>query len=555
MTRKAAELTPLDAADPVGRPGQMNPVLAGDQIGRMVAFGVRERAASQTQLFRRGDRERDLLVVLSGAIEVYDLDDRGAERVLVVHGPGQLSGELDLFDDHQILVSARTGEDCEFVRIRKADVRRLITSEPDLGETILRAFMLRRIALVRHSLGGVLVVGRANDGEALRIRSFLGRNGYPHRVLDPETNPDARALVQRLAVTADQLPVVIDVDCRVLSNPSNTALADALGMTESISPDRVFDVAVVGAGPAGLAAAVYAASEGLHTIVIEGTAPGGQAGTSSKIENYLGFPTGISGEALAGRAQVQAIKFGAKVAISRNAVRLDCQGSPYRLELEGGESVAAKAVVVATGVRYRRLDVPNYARFEGRGIHYAATAMEAALCKDQEVVVVGAGNSAGQAAVFLARHAAHVHILSRSGGLGASMSSYLVDRIAASPRITVHPFCEITAVDGDRALREVTWTDRRTGAAEKHAIANLFAMIGAEPRTDWLGGCLALDDRGFVLTGQDRDGRPLRSPFATALPGVFAVGDVRSGSVKRVASAVGEGSVVVQSIHELLGGG
>ena len=311
-------------------------------------------------------------------------------------------------------------------------------------------------------------------------------------------------------------------------------------------------MAVVGAGPAGLAAAVYAASEGLSTIVLEGVAPGGQAGTSSKIENYLGFPTGISGQALAGRAQAQAQKFGARLAIARAVTGVECDERPYRLRLEGNASVRACAVVVATGARYRKLALADYDKYEGQGIHYAATAMEAQLCGGEEVIVVGGGNSAGQAAVFLSRTVRHVHILVRGEGLAATMSDYLVQRIASSPQITLHAYTEITALAGDALLRQVTWTNHQTREAETRPIAAVFVMIGAEPNTEWLDGCLALDDKRFVRTGRDDAGKALASPFATSRPGIFAVGDVRSGSVKRVASGVGEGSVVVQAIHQFL---
>jgi thioredoxin reductase (NADPH) len=326
-------------------------------------------------------------------------------------------------------------------------------------------------------------------------------------------------------------------------------------MTEALDPAHVHDVAVVGAGPAGLAAAVYAASEGLDTIVLEGLAPGGQAGTSSKIENYLGFPTGISGQALAGRAQTQAQKFGARLAVSRHAAALDCAGEPFRLRLEDGQMVAARAVIVATGARYRKLAVENYDRFEGEGIHYAATAIEAQLCRDEEVAIVGGGNSSGQAAMFLSRFAKAVHILCRGPGLAATMSDYLVRRIDASERITLHPRTEIVRLEGEHHLEAVTWRDHGRGTEERHPMRNLFVMIGAEPNTDWLGGCLELDAKGFVLTGTDAEGRPLASPFATSRPGIFAVGDVRAGSVKRVASGVGEGSVVVAAVHQFLASG
>jgi thioredoxin reductase (NADPH) len=553
MTRVPEDRKPLDAEDPLGRPAQTNPTLDDQQMARIAAFGTRESMPAETTLFRRGDRGRDFHVVVTGSVEVFDVDPRGEERVIVVHGPGQFVGELDLFNDHQILVNGRTGADSELIRVRRADVRRMIAAEPDLGETIIRAFILRRVGLVRHSLGGVLVIGSRHAADTQRVQRFLTRNSYPHRVLDVDTDEDARALVRSLSLAPDRLPVMIDVHDRVLENPSSAELADALGIAEDIAPDRVYDVAVVGAGPAGLAAAVYAASEGLDTIVVEASAPGGQAGTSSKIENYLGFPTGISGQALAGRAHVQAVKFGARLAVARSAVRLDCEVRPYRLQLEGDRMVTARAIVVATGARYRTLDVAGYARFEGQGIHYAATAMEAGLAAGKEVIVVGGGNSAGQAALYLARSAAHVHILIRGPRLAATMSSYLIERIAASPRITLHAHTEIAALEGDRWLRTVTWTDRETGASETRAIENLFSMIGAAPHTEWLRGRLELDDKGFVVTGRSRDGRTMPSPYETAVPGVFAVGDVRAGSVKRVASAVGEGSVVIQAIHLFLG--
>jgi thioredoxin reductase (NADPH) len=409
--------------------------------------------------------------------------------------------------------------------------------------------------LLRHPQGGIVLIGPGRSGDMLRLEAFMTRNGYPHRVLDTNVDPAADGFLTCFMLAPDQLPVVITPGDHVLRNPSNAALADGLGLAETLDPARVYDVAVVGAGPAGLAAAVYAASEGLQTIVIERLAPGGQAGTSSKIENYLGFPTGISGQALAARAQTQAQKFGARLAISRSVAGIECDERPYHLLLDDGQSVAACAIVVATGARYRQLDVPGYAKFEGHGVHYAATAMEAQLCVNEEVAVVGGGNSAGQAAMFLARTAAHVHVLVRGAGLAATMSDYLVQRIATSPKITVHAHTEISALAGDDFLREVTWTSRTSGARETKRISSLFVMIGAEPNTEWLRGCLDLDPKGFVRTGQDADGRALASPFATTRPGIYAVGDVRSGSVKRVASGVGEGSVVVQAIHQFLNPG
>jgi thioredoxin reductase (NADPH) len=400
------------------------------------------------------------------------------------------------------------------------------------------------------------VLGPGHGGDTLRIERFLTRNGYPHRLIDTEKDADAESFLDCFHLTDAELPVVVYSGCRVLRNPENSALADALGLTETIDPNQVYDLAVVGAGPAGLAAAVYGASEGLATIVIESLAPGGQAGTSSKIENYLGFPTGISGQALAGRAQVQAQKFGARLAISRPVVALDCDASPYRLHLEGGGAVSARAIVIATGARYRTLDVADYERFEGQGIHYAATAMEAQLCTNEEIIVVGGGNSAGQAAMFLSRHAAHCTMLVRANGLAATMSDYLVQRIEASPRITLLTETEITGLGGERFLETVTWTNRASGESRSNRIRNVFVMIGAAPNTGWLKDCLELDPKGFVLTGRaagsQQDAGDVGSAFATSRAGVYAVGDVRSGSVKRVASGVGEGSVVVQAIHRFL---
>ncbi|MGZ9034972.1 MAG: NAD(P)/FAD-dependent oxidoreductase, partial [Rhodospirillales bacterium] len=447
------------------------------------------------------------------------------------------------------------GVDSRVVRVKRPDFRRLVTGEPDIGEIIMRAFILRRVGLIRHTRGGVVLIGPGHRGDTLRLQRFLTRNGYPHRLLDTEVDPDAGGFLDCFELTSDQLPVVISPDHRVLRNPSTAALADHLGLTETVDPHHVYDVAVVGAGPAGLAAAVYGASEGLDTIVIEGTAPGGQAGTSSKIENYLGFPTGISGQALAGRAQIQAQKFGARLAISRNVAGIDCSKQFYRIRLDDGQTISARVVIVATGARYRKLDVPNYAKFEGQGVHYAATAMEAQLCGGEEVIVVGGGNSAGQAAVFLSRTAAHVHVLVRASGLAATMSDYLVQRIRQSPKITLHTRTEITALEGDDRLRKVTWTSRDTGESETRSVGNIFVMIGAEPNTDWLDGCLDLDAKGFIQTGKDADGTTLASPYATTKPGIFAVGDVRSGSVKRVASVVGEGSVVIQAVHQFLNPG
>ncbi len=536
-----------DPSDPLAREAQTFPVLPAEMITRIAPFGKEEAVGDGEYLFRRGDRTSEFFVILDGGVNVFDHDDCGTVRLVVSHRAGQFTGEVTMFNDAKALVSARAAGDTRVLRVARADFRRLITAEPDIGEIILRAFILRRVALLSQGQGGVTLVGPGHSAQMVRLNGFLTRNAYPHRTIDTETDDEAARFLAHFGVGADELPVVI-CDGRVLRNPSNHALADCIGIAIHIDPDHIHDVAVVGAGPAGLAAAVYAASEGLETVVIEGIAPGGQAGTSSKIENYLGFPTGISGQALAGRAQVQAQKFGARLAVSREVTGLECTGEsePYRLTLADGATVRARVVVVATGARYRKLELPDYARFEGAGIHYAATAMEAGLCADQPVVVVGGGNSAGQAAMFLSRAASHVHMLVRARGLAETMSSYLIDRIVASDRITLHTHCAITELHGDQSLDMVTWCDSRTGEARAQPVGALFVMIGAVPSTDWLGDCLDLDDAGFVCTG---DGG---SPYATTRPGIFAVGDVRSGSVKRVASGVGEGSVVVQAIHRHL---
>jgi thioredoxin reductase (NADPH) len=545
----------LDPADPFARPAQIFPRLSEEMAARIGNYGVEEALPAGTLIFRRHQRGVDFFLVLDGGIEIIDHDEHGREILITTHGPRQFSGEVDLFNDREILVSGRTAIDSRVIRVHRADFRRLVSSEPDIGEIMMRAFILRRVSLIRRGYGGVVLVGPAHGSDTLRLQRFLMRNGYPHRLLDTDRDPDATGFLECLDITREQLPVVVAPGESLLRNPSTATLADELGLTENIDHDHVWEVAVVGAGPAGLAAAVYAASEGLQTIVIESLAPGGQAGTSSKIENYLGFPTGISGQALAGRAQIQAQKFGAHLAISRAVTGIECGTTPYRLHLEDGQTFPARAIIIATGARYRKLDVENYARYEGQGIHYAATGMEAQLCLNEEIVVVGGGNSAGQAAVFLSRTVAHVHILVRASGLAATMSDYLVQRIASSPKITLHSHSEITALAGEPLLAEVTWNNRRTGATVIKRVGSLFVMIGAEPNSEWLDGCLELDDKGFVVTGRDSQGQALSSAFATTKPGIYAVGDVRSGSVKRVASGVGEGSVVVQSVHRFLNPG
>jgi thioredoxin reductase (NADPH) len=542
----------LDPSDPYARQSQTFPRLEPEQVQRIAGYGTEERITAGTELFHQGDRGVDFFVVVDGTIEIFEIDPCDQPTVLVVHGAREFTGELDLFNDRRVLVGGRAGTDATILRVAHREFRHMLGNEPDIAEIVTRAFILRRVGLIRHAQAGAVVIGSTHAAATQRIVRFMTYNGYPHRLVDVDESPEAASFLACFEIDRAQLPAVIDVAHNVLLDPSNGTLADALGLTEQLDATHVYDLAIVGAGPGGLASAVYAASEGLDVIVLEGHAPGGQAGTSSKIENYLGFPTGISGQALAGRAQVQAQKFGAKLAISRHVSRLDCEQHPYRLQLDDGTAVTTRAVVIATGARYRRLPLESFARFEGQGIHYAATAMEERLCAGSEVAVVGGGNSAGQAAMYLSRTCAHVHIIIRGPGLAATMSSYLIERLSASPRVTLHPESEVVALHGDAYLQQLSWQSRKTGETTTREIRNLFVMIGAAPNTEWLRGCVELDAHGFVKTGATLAAwgqGPGASPYATSLPGVYAVGDVRGGSVKRVASAVGEGSVVVQAIH------
>ena len=548
---------PVNPADPYERPAQTFPRLTDEQVERAAEFGVVQALPKGTVLFDRGDRTVDFFIVLEGSIEIYEPSPSGP-IVLTTLGKNQFTGELDLFNDRENLVGGRMGATGRVIRTRRAQFRRLLAAEPDVAEIIMRAFILRRVGILEHEQAASILIGSRTAGDTLRIYRFLDRNGYPVRLLDADAAQEARDLLAARGLGADDLPVVVTAYSQVLKNPSNRELAVAVGLVERLDPEAVFDVAVVGAGPAGLAAAVYAASEGLKTVVLEAEAPGGQAGTSSRIENYLGFPNGISGQALAGRAQVQAQKFGARLAVPRCVVQLACDTHPYTLELDDGERVRAKTVVIATGARYRKLDLENFDRFERAGIQYAATAIEAGLCEGEEVVVVGGGNSAGQAAVYLSHRASCVHMLVRGTGLAVSMSDYLIGRIAASKAIVLHTETEISRLEGSRHLEQVTWRNRRTGVEERRAISNVFLMLGAMPNTEWLRGCVVLDEAGFVRCGgsfNPSDGSEddrMRHAFESSRRGVFAVGDVRSGSVKRVASSVGEGSIVVSAIHAIL---
>ena len=482
----------------------------------------------------------------------------GVESFITAHHAGEFTGEANMLTGRPSLVRATMTAEGELLVIGPETLRRIVQNDAELSEVMMRAFILRRAALIARGGTDAVLVGSQHSAATLRIREFLSRNGQPHTYVDLERDAGVQALLDRFGVTAAEVPVLICGGSYVLRSPSNEEIAKCLGFNHEIDPAAVHDVVVVGAGPAGLAAAVYAASEGLRVLVLESSFAGGQAGSSSKIENYLGFPTGISGESLAARAYAQALKFGAEVAVARSAVRLDCGLRPHALDLGGGAQAKARAVVIASGVQYRKLDVPEMARFVGVGVYHAAGAMEAQLCNGEEVIVVGGGNSAGQAAVYLAPRAKHVHILVRGSGLAATMSRYLIDRIETSPNITVRSFHRLTGFDGGDHLERVRMEGN--GEARLIDVRHVFVMTGADPNTDWLKGCVALDAKGFVKTGPDLDAADLeawklaRPPFLleTSVPGVFAVGDVRAGSIKRVAAAVGEGSACIQMVHRFL---
>ena len=523
---------------------------------------MRQAAAGEV-IVEVGTSRSPFIVILSGQLRVEQPRAGGETEVITVHQAGEFTGEVDMLSDQKSMVRLVVEQAGELLILERAAFRKLLAEDPELSELVMRALILRRVGLIEHEQGNVFVVGSRNDADTTRLRTFLTRNGYPHRLYDIEADPHAIELLDTFGVSVGETPVVICGERKLLRNPSNLQLGECLGLAD-LGNGEVVDLAVIGAGPAGLAAAVYAASEGLDVVVLEAEAPGGQAGTSSKIENYLGFPTGISGQALAGRAITQARKFGARVTAARTVVGLDCGKRPYELRLDDGEHVRASAIVVATGARYRRLDVSGIERFEGAGIYYWATRMEAELCGNEEVAIVGGGNSAGQAAAFLSQHSKRVHILVRDEGLAASMSSYLIRRIEASEQIELHCCTEIAAVEGERHLEEMVWRNRRTGATERRAIRHLFVMIGAVPNTGWVDGCLTLDRAGFIKTGEELSADDLRaqgwtrerSPehLETSRPGIFAVGDVRSDSIKRVASAVGEGSMAIHHVHRFLSG-
>ena len=553
---------PLAPPAPPARPraDRLYPTLTPAQLERVAAHGRRRQVAQGEVLQSAGAPATHCFVVVAGRID--GVRPSAAEEIVVSLGPGMFTGEATMLSGRPGLAQIRAEADGEVIEIARDDLLALIQTDGELSAIFMRAFILRRVELIARGVSDVVVLGSTHCQGTLRVREFLTRNGHPHTMLDLDRDPGVQELLDRFHITAADIPVILTCGEVVLRNPTNQQIADALGFNDSIDQTHVRDLVIVGAGPSGLAAAVYGASEGLDVLVVESTAPGGQAGSSSRIENYLGFPTGIAGMDLAARATNQAQKFGAQLMVGTGARRLTCDRNPRALEIGDGQRLSARAVIIATGAEYRRLAIDGLSRFEGAGVYYAATFMEAQLCAGDEVVIVGAGNSAGQAAVFLAGAARRVHMVIRSTGLADTMSRYLIRRIEDHPAIVRHVRTEIVSLEGNGHLERVGWRDNETGRVETHGIRHVFTMTGAVPSTRWLGGCLTLDAKGFIKTGPDLSPEELaaaRWPLAraphlleTSRPGVFAVGDVRAGSLKRVASAVGEGSIAIAAVHQVL---
>ena len=528
--------------------------LTPEEIGRLRRFGTVKRFADRDALFVTGD-PRGMHIILSGHVIVSQHDGLGHVTPILDFGPGHFLGEVGSLSGDPSLVDAHAEGPVEAVTIAPEGLRRLLIAEAELGERIMRAMILRRVSLIQSGAGGIIIIGAANSVEVARIENFLTRNAFPNHLLDPASDRDAQNVIARYAPDPADLPLVITPDGNVLRNPDDMALAKAVGMFEPLDPEKIYDVAVVGCGPAGLSTAVYAGSEGLSVIVLEQRAYGGQAGASARIENYFGFPTGISGMALVSRAFVQAQKFGSEIIMPVSITRLDCtrKDGTFKLHTADRGEIRARSVVIASGARYRQLGLGELSQFEGRGVWYWASPIEARLCANEDVIIVGGGNSAGQAAVFLASHASTVRIVVRGEGLAATMSRYLIDRIEAAPNIEVLPHTEISGLAGNGRLARVRLRNRKTGKEEEAAIGNLFLFIGAEPATGWLADCgIELDRAGFVITGKECSAGHGENPLQSSVPGVFAVGDVRSGSVKRVGGAIGEGAQVVAAIHRYL---
>jgi len=552
VTEPSPNATP--GAEPLRDP--TFPTLTPAQIARISPFARERRAADNESLWEQGDRDRPLFVVIEGGIEIHS----GSSRIVTVHEPGGFSGDIDMLSRRPAVVGARARGPTRLLELSGERVRSLVQTDAELSEIFLRAFILRRGILMAQSQGSAILVGSRHCASTLGIQEFFSRNSVPYTYIDLDHEADVQATLDGFGVGLEDIPVVICRRTRTFKKPTIEQLAECFGLNR-INEDVVRDLVVIGAGPAGLAAAVYAASEGLDVQVLEASAPGGQAGSSSRIENYLGFPMGISGRDLASSALVQAEKFGAELAVARTAIRFSCERRPYVVDLGGGALVKAFTAIIATGVQYRKPAIPDLARFEGVGVYYGATQIEANYCEDDDVIIVGGGNSAGQAAVFLSQGRGKVHVIVRGEGLARSMSRYLIRRIEEIPNITVRTRTEVVGLEGGNRLERVTLKGPG-GALTTEPFRHVFLMTGAVPNTSWLSGCIALDEKGFIKTGQDlaaaeldAGGWPLARPpllFETSRPGIFAVGDVRANSVKRVAAAVGEGSVCVQLVHKLL---
>jgi thioredoxin reductase (NADPH) len=548
------------AASSFPRHEQTFPALTLEEIARIRRFGEIRHFRDGEALFQAGKPGPGMFIILSGHVAITQRDVLGHVTPVIDQGPGQFLAEIGQLSGRISLVDGHAEGDVETLLVPPERLRALLIAEADLGERIMRALILRRVNLIQGGVGGPVLIGPSHSGGIVRLQGFLTRNGYPHHLLDPAKDNDAAELIARYSPSPTDWPLVVVPDGSVLRNPSASELARALGMIRAIAKGKVYDVAVVGSGPAGLSTAVYAASEGLAVAVCDARSFGGQAGASARIENYLGFPTGISGLALTARAYNQAQKFGADIMIPMAVTALDCtcRDGVFDLKLEDGELLRARSVVVASGARYRRPDIDNLATFEGRGVWYWASPIEARLCADQEIVLVGGGNSAGQAAVFLSGYTRKVHMVIRGGGLGASMSRYLIERIEAAANIELVFNTEVAELAGaqDASLERVRLRSRLSGELSDVDIRNMFLFVGADPATGWLDGCGVMVDRGgFVVTGagcKKAEGQ-FASMLETSVPGVFAVGDVRSGSVKRVGGAIGEGAQVVAALHGFLG--
>jgi len=553
--------TPVDPSDKNSIDQEMFPILTADQISRIAVHGHVRHVEKGEVLVEAGEETARLFVVTAGQIEIVRASEVN-EETFAVFRPGMFTGEATILSGRRSLAQIRATQSGEVIEVDREQLLSLVQTDSELSDLLMRAFILRRVELIARGFGDVVLVGSVHCAGTLRVKEFLTRNGHPYSYIDLDRDDGVQGLLDHFHVSAADVPILICRGKVVLRDPTNEEIADCLGFNDAIDQTHIRDVVIVGAGPSGLAAAVYGASEGLDVLVLESNAPGGQAGASSKIENYLGFPMGISGQELAARAYTQAQKFGAELIVAKGAKQLVCERKPYAIEIDDGVRVPARTIIIATGAEYSKLSLENPSQFEGAGVYYGATFIEAQLCGGEDVIVVGGGNSAGQAAVFLAQTAKRVHLLVRSEGLASSMSRYLIRRIEQNPRIELRSQTEIVALEGSNHLERVSWQDHVSGKIEAHDIRHVFVMAGAMPNTHWLDGCVALDANGFIKTGPDLSPEDLtaahwplaRAPhlLETSLPGVFAVGDVREGSLKRVASAVGEGSIAIAFVHQAL---